>query len=265
MKKLFTATLCLLLLFPLITSAQDDSGFSPDCPGATTGPDIMPQGKIDWETGFSYEWNRRNGARERVWTINTSTFRFGLTHHAELRLQLDESATYTPAENYVGISNASIGTKIKIFDGDGALPKAAFLGTLLIPGGNHSRYLPQHVGIQTHLLFENQIGRFFSLGYDVGAEWSGSTDNPDVFFGVCLNCQPVDRLCFFIESYNRYNSQKQEDWARPGHGSHFNCMSEIGAAYMVSSRLQLNLYGDINFNEPSKYINIGFGLAWLLN
>uniref|UniRef100_A0AB33J0L0 Uncharacterized protein n=1 Tax=Prevotella sp. GTC17253 TaxID=3236793 RepID=A0AB33J0L0_9BACT len=189
----------------------------------------------------------------------------GLTPSTELRLQLDESATHTAEDNYAGISNASVGTKIKVFDGAGALPKVAFLGTLLIPGGSHSRYLPQHVGIQTHLLFENEIGDVVSLGYDIGAEWSGETDNPDLFFGLCLNFQPTDKLSFFLESYNLYNSQKQDDWAKPGHASHFNCMSEMGAAYMVSPRLQLNVYGDFNFNEPSKYTNLGIGLAWLLN
>lgn len=205
-----------------------------------------------------------NGANERTWTINSSMFRMGLTPNAELRLQLDESATHTPEENYGGISNASIGTKIKIFDGSGALPKVAFLGTLLFPGNRHSRYMPRHVGIQTHLLFENEISNLISLGYDIGAEWSGDTDNPDAFFGLCLNFQLSEKLSFFVESYNRYNSWKQDEWAKPGHSSHFNCMSEIGAAYMVSTRLQLNLYGDINFNEPSKYANVGCGLAWLL-
>ncbi|WP_273412993.1 hypothetical protein [Prevotella aurantiaca] len=34
----------LLLIFPTIgINAQDDNNFTPDCPGATTGPDIMPQ------------------------------------------------------------------------------------------------------------------------------------------------------------------------------------------------------------------------------
>ncbi|HEY9542659.1 transporter, partial [Prevotella sp.] len=230
--KLLTTLVYLLLLCPMAASAQDDTGFSPDCPGATTGPDIMPLWKVDWETGFAHEWNRRNGAHERTWTINTSTFRWGLTRNAELRLQLDESATHTPEGSYAGISTAAIGTKIKMFDGAGALPKVAFLGTLLIPGGSHSDYLPPHVGIQTHLLFENELSDLFSLGYDIGAEWSGNTDNPDAFFGVCLTYQPDDKLSFFVESYNRYNSQKQDDWAKPGHGSHFNCMSEVGASYM---------------------------------
>lgn len=265
LKQILTAGLFMLPLYPLAMSAQDDIEFSPDCPGATTGPDIMPQWSVDWETGFAHEWNRRNGAHERTWTVNTSAFRLGLTPNAELRLQLDESVTSTHEKNYGGISNASIGTKIKVFDGAKGLPKIAFLGTLLLPGGSHSHYLPQHVGIQTHLLFENELSDFLSLGYDIGAEWSGDTDNPDVFFGACLNFQPIDKLSFFVESYNRYNSQKQDDWAKVGHSSHFNFMSEIGVAYMVSPRLQLNMYGDINLNEPSKYANIGFGLAWLLH
>lgn len=259
--------ICLLsLILPCVgLHAQDDIDFSPDCPGATTGPDIMPQWKVDWETGTSHEWNRRNGAHERTWVINTSTFRLGLTPNAELRLQLDESATHTPVERYSGISAASIGAKVKIVDGNGTLPKISFLGNFLIPGGSNSHYLPQHVGVQTHLLFENELSGRFSLSYDIGVEWIGDTDNPNVFFGACLNYAATDKLSFFVESYNLYNSDKQDDWAKPRNASHFNFMSELGAAYMVLPRLQLNLYGDVNFNEPSKYANIGVGLAWLLN
>lgn len=255
----------LLLIFPTIgINAQDDNNFSPDCPGATTGPDIMPQWSIDWETGFSHEWNRKNGAHERTWVINTSTFRMGVSPNAEVRLQIDESATRTSTNNYIGISTLAIGTKIKITDSKGSIPKISFLGTLLIPGSSHSNYLPQHIGIQTHLLFESELNEYFSLGYDIGTEWDGETNNPNIFFGACLNYQATNKLSFFIESYNLYNSQKQEDWAKPGRSSHFNFMSEIGAAYMVTPRFQVNMYGDINFNEPSKYANIGLGMAWLI-
>ena len=47
--------LSLLTLVPVRSMAQDTDDFSPDAPGATTGVGIMPQGKIDWETGFSHE------------------------------------------------------------------------------------------------------------------------------------------------------------------------------------------------------------------
>lgn len=267
MKSGLRTALCLslLTLAPIHSMAQEADDFSPDSPGATTGVGIMPQGKIDWETGFSHEWDRRNGAHERTWTINSSMFRLGLTRQAELRLQIDECRTHTPEGSYGGIDNAAIGTKIKVYEGGKILPKVAFLGTLLIPGGSKAHYLPSHVGFQAHLLFENDLSDKFTLGYEVGSNWSGDTDNPDLFFGVNLTYQPSDKWSFFVESYNLYNSQRQDDWNKPGHSSHFNCMSEFGLAYMITSRLQVNAYSDISFNEFSRYNNIGFGLVWLLN
>jgi len=97
--------------------AQEAIDYSPDAPGATTGVDIMKQGKIDWETGIVLEWDRRNGEHARTSTINTSMFRLGLTPQAELRLQIDECITHTPEGNFGGIANASIGTKIKVYEG----------------------------------------------------------------------------------------------------------------------------------------------------
>ena len=61
-KKSLKIALYLLLftLIPLQSMAQETEDFSPDAPGATTGVSIMPQGKIDWETGIGLEWDRRN-------------------------------------------------------------------------------------------------------------------------------------------------------------------------------------------------------------
>ena len=58
-------TLCLSLLtfVSAHSMAQDTEDYSPDAPGATTGVGIMPQGKIDWETGIVLEWTEE--------TVNT--------------------------------------------------------------------------------------------------------------------------------------------------------------------------------------------------
>ncbi len=188
-------TFCLsLLTFVSVHSmAQDTEDYSPDAPGATTGVGIMPQGKIDWETGIGLEWDRRNGEHARTFTINTSMFRLGLTPQAELRLQIAECLTHTSEGNYGGIANTVIGTKIKVYEGGKSLPKIAFMGTLLIPGGSHARYLPGHVGFQAHLLFENELSSKFTLDYEVGSGWSGDTNNPDLFFGINLTYQPTDK------------------------------------------------------------------------
>ncbi len=260
-------TLCLSLLtfISVHSMAQDTEDYSPDAPGATTGVGIMKPGKIDWETGIVLEWDRRNGEHARTFTINTSMFRLGLTPQAEVRLQIDECITRTPEGNFGGIANAAIGTKIKVYEGGKVLPKVSFMGTILIPGGSNAHYLPKHVGIQAHLLFENELSSKFTLGYDLGGEWDGDTESPDLFFGANLTYQPTDKWSFFVESYNRYNSKRQDDWAKPGHDSHFNFMSEVGVDYKVSPRLHLNTYYDISFKEFSRYSNIGLGIAWLLN
>ncbi len=260
-------TFCLsLLTFVSVHSmAQDTEEYSPDAPGATTGVGIMPQGKIDWETGVGLEWDKRNGEHAHTFTINTSMFRLGLTPQAEVRLQIDECITHTPEGNFGGIANATIGTKIKVYEGGKILPKIAFMGTMLIPGGSNAHYLPKHLGFQAHLLFENELSSKFTLGYDLGGEWNGDTESPDLFFGANLTYQPTDKWSFFVESYNRYNSKRQDDWAKPGQDSHFNFMSEVGVDYKVSPRLHLNTFYDISFNEFSRYSNIGLGIAWLIN
>ena len=91
-----TLCLSLLMLGSARSMAQEAIDYSPDAPGATTGIDIMKQGKIDWETGIGLEWDRRNGEHARTFTINTSMFRLGLTPQAEVRLQIDECITHTP-------------------------------------------------------------------------------------------------------------------------------------------------------------------------
>ena len=68
-----------------------------------------------------------------------------------------------------------------------------------------------------------------------------------------------------LRAIDRYNSKRQDDWAKPGQDSHFNFMSEVGVDYKVSPRLHLNTFYDISFNEFSRYSNIGLGIAWLIN
>ena len=67
------------------------------------------------------------------------------------------------------------------------------MGTILIPGGSNAHYLPKNLGIQAHLLFENELSSKFTLGYDLGGEWDGDTESPDLFFGANLTYQPTDK------------------------------------------------------------------------
>ncbi len=46
----------LLSFFPLSALAQsEEAGFTADRPGATTGIDVLPKGRLQWETGVGYQ------------------------------------------------------------------------------------------------------------------------------------------------------------------------------------------------------------------
>ena len=243
------------LLASVSCHAQEGLEFVADRPGATTSPDIAPKYKLFWETGLQYEHDCTDKSTENTLNYHNSLFRFGVSEYAELRLGIAASQSYPDhQDSYGGISSLTVGTKVKIFDGWRAVPKISLLGELLLPGGSNHKYLPQHVGANLHLLFNNDITSWFSLGYDAGVIWSGDTDEeqPSTFLGACFSFMPSERLGLFVEEYNTLNTTNQY-------------MTELGGTYMVSSRVQIDAYIDMNLQHMDKYVNIGIGVVWRIN
>lgn len=249
--------LSILAMFIVFSGYAQEEGleFSADRPGATTSPDITPKYKLMWEAGLQYEHDRTDGTSINTFNYHNSLFRFGVSDYAELRFGIAASKTYLEGEdNYGGLSSITVGTKVKIFDGWRAVPKISLLGELLLPGGKEHKYLPQHVGGNLHLAFNNDIASWFSLGYDAGVVWSGMSDEvrPSTFLGVCFSFKPTQRLGLFVEEYNTLNEVN-------------SYMTEFGGTFMVSPRVQIDAYADMNLRRMDKYINVGVGVAWRIN
>lgn len=239
-----------LAIMPTIVNAQDDMEFTADRPGATTGPDVIAKKTLMLETGMEYESDRICGPAIKTWNYNNSLFRYGLTDFAEVRFSIAGSETYDGDGHFGGVSDLSLGTKVKIYAGSKYLPKVSLLGTLLLPGGKEHNYLSERIGGDLHLLFNNEICSWFSLGYDVGLTWIGNSgDQEETFLGFCFSFQPADKFGCFVEEYNTFAGET-------------TCMSEVGVSYMLSPRLQIDAYTDFNLKHFGKYNNIGIGLAW---
>lgn len=233
---------------------EDDLEFSADRPGATTSPDITPKYKLMWEVGMQYEYDRTDNVCIKTFNYYNSMFRFGVSDYAELRFGFAASQTYPESEHsYGGISSLTFGTKVKLYDGWRAIPKVSLLGELLLPGGSNHNYLPQHIGGNLHLVFSNDITSWFSLGYDAGLIWSGVTDeNATTFLGVCCSFKTTQRLGLFIEEYNNLNEENLY-------------MTEFGGTFMITPRVQIDAYADMNLQHMDKYINVGIGVVWKIN
>ncbi len=239
----------IFVMSALSVNAQESEGFTADRPGATTGPDVLPTGRVQWETGVAWEHSKLYDIKATTWTLNTSMLRWGFSDYAELRLQADLLQTSEEGEHYGGFDNVTIGTKVKLFDGWKAVPAMSLLANLFVPGGSDSNYLPQEWGGQIGLLFQNQLTSRLGLGYEADLIWSDD-DRPTVFWGFCLGFDINDRFSVAVEEFN-YNTRVGTE-----------CWSEISLAYQLSNRLQIDLGTDISLDYPKRYHNLMLGLSW---
>ncbi len=246
MKRIFVF---LLVFLPVFVMAQESVGFTADRPGSTTSVDVLPRGRVQWETGIGWERSKLEGPAKNTWTMNTSLLRWGISSSAELRLQADWLYSSAEGEHSSGLSDVALGAKVHLFEGWKAVPEVSLLANVLIPGGSNAHFLPHEWGGQLGILFENKLTPWFSLGYEGDLIWSDNS-RPTFFYGVCLSFDLTDRLFLVLEEYNSNTTDGTK-----------SC-SEISLGYMLSPRVQIDLGTDINLNHPGRYRNLMVGIAW---
>jgi len=199
----------LFLLLPSLCIAQEkvheeSYSFSPDRPGMATGPSVLPQGKIIWETGIE-------GTREDEWSIllPTTMFRFGLSSFAELRLEYDGVLLQKGPNWCYEVAPLVIGTKLKFYEGKEWIPAISFLANLSIPC---TKILSDEMSVapSLNLLFQNDICRWFNINYNVGASWDGINTTPTTFLALCLGFNPTESIGLFLESFNYLIPKEQQ-------------------------------------------------------
>lgn len=249
MKRLFLFVASLFVTFSL--SAQEQAEFTADRPGASTGPSTVGYRVVQLEQGMQYDGDGGAG----IFTFSNTLLRYGLFENMELRLggdgfiyQPEGASKFKPA-----FSGLSIGTKILCFEGRGAIPSVAVLADFAIPGTASKAFNVEHFAPSLYLLFENPVNDWFSIGYNVGAEWDGSHPAPTTFAALCFGFGITERLGCFAESYN-YFSKFGNVYA-----------VDFGFNYMVARRVQLDIAANLDLCNPAQSWAISFGVAWQIN
>lgn len=254
MKRIIFSLLFLLSLSVLVAQ-ESEFTISADRPGMATGVDIMPFKKVQFETGFQWDYSGTSAI-----TLPTAMLRFGLSDFAELRLQYDGTLT----ENLCAPWNYSfepltIGTKIKVLKGGQYVPAISFMANLAVPSTTELAHT-MHVAPSLYLLFQNDITDWFNVGYNVGVEWNGEDAIPATFLAICLGFGITDNFGAFLESYNYFTRYDLSTGKTA-----VDANLDFGFNYIVHPRIQLDLYASFNCQDPKSYFNIGLGLAWLIN
>lgn len=253
MKKYIYTILLLAASLPML--AQEEVKFSADRPGAATGVGVVDFKGVMWETGFQYDY--MGGAHGIV--LPTTMLRFGITRFAELRVEYDGTLGSTDAKTWeYEVQPLIVGMKMKIFEGSEQhkwIPATSLLLNLAVPC---TKTLAESMKLapSAYLLFQNDVTDWFNIGYNIGVEWDGVSTLPSTFVAVCLGFNITDDLGAFVESYNYIT----------GYGKNLagEANMDFGFNYMVHPRVQLDIYGAFNCQDPASSANVGLGVAWLI-
>ena len=129
-------------------------------------------------------------------------FRIGLGGRLELRIG---HAGIVGGSGRHGAGDSELGAKINLIErADGWRPELALLGGLSLPTGDHG-FSSDGVDPSFLVAFAHELLPRLSLGYNVGAAWESSADQPDrdafLVYSLVLGVRLTDRLGTFLEFF----------------------------------------------------------------
>lgn len=241
----------LLMMAGVCMAQEEEPVLVPDRPGCVWGAEVLPFRKISWENGISFE--RDNG--DRTFSLPSTIVRYGIFHNVELRVgtefQLLEEPPFETKQ--FGVAPLTIGTKIKCYEGEGLIPSVGVLAELASPHVGSANLLPSHVAPHLYLILEQTLTENFGLCYNTGLEWDGETATPTTFLALGAWFTIAGDFGGFVETNNYLHPE----------GNQY--MTEFGFTFSPSSRLQLDIEADLDFQQIREYFCIGCGFSWMIN
>lgn len=236
---------------------MNDIPFNTDRPDQSNTPWIVPVGALQLETGIMMEKNFSRGKRVTNYSINNTLLKYGLNEFCEIRLKAEYLNTHNHITGYNinGFNALAVGLKIKLANGKGLKPQAAFLTHLMLKSENQN-YAPDNSAMDITLCFSHEVLKKWSLSHNWGTQWDGEKPEMIFFNTLSIGYNLNSRLSMFIENYNFYSKNEVVDYRMDG-----------GLTFDVRPNLKLDLSGGIGLREisPDYFISTGASFRFLRN
>lgn len=242
----------LIFLFVLAISAgstlkaQELEPLQADRPDQTECASLVPAGYIQAETGFLYE---KGGPDARSFLYPSILWKYGVNDRFEVRLITEAGMEEYGEERISGFYPLTVGFKTRLLDEDGIVPQTAFLGHLTSCKSGKEAFRPEWLAPSFRLSMQHTLSDRLSLGYNLGTEWSGNSNEPTYIYSLAIGISITPRLGGFIEVYGYLPVEEDAD-------HRFDC----GLTYLISNDLMVDLSGGVGITEnaPDSFISLGF-------
>lgn len=222
---------------------------------------IVPLGHFQIETGFTFTYRDREGTETQSWNAPELLGRIPLLDD-RLELQVGTSGyvwsrsdSGSGFDATAGWSDATIGLRLKVIDQDKWVPRIALQAITTVGSGTE--------GISNQ---DAEPTFKFIWSYDLGDGWgvygnlglAYPSTNGDRFLqgqaGVCLTKTLNEMWSVFGEYYVFGPNVKGSDAA------HY---IDVGAAYLITPRIQLDGRVGFGLNQEANNFFTGFGISFL--
>jgi len=242
----------------LVTSASADP-LSSDRPGVTNPPSVVAPGAIQLEGGFSFE--RETQAVEphtSTLTLPQSLLRVGLLSFLEARISADGyvyEKRHGDANRSSG-SDLTLGSRARLFDQRGLLPKTALEFDLSLPTGS-ATVTSDGVDPSGSVLVEWSFGERFVLDANVvlASVTLGKSDPHRAFQvgpSVSLSASMTRRAGAFVEYYATLSDRGVAD----------EHSVDGGFSWLVDDNLQLDVSAGAGVNRAAPDYFVSAGASW---
>jgi hypothetical protein len=246
--KIFKAViLVVILVFSDDAFCQDTlQSIATDRPDQTETPFLVPKGMFQMENGFVYE---KTNSDENALVSPTILAKYGVNDNFELRLIVEYNTIETGDQKISGINPVLVGTKIKMCDEKGMIPKTSFIGHLLLPDLASPELKAEYYAAMFRFTMQHTLSSKINLGYNFGAEWDGMTPDATFVYTLTTGFSLSEKFGAYLEVFG---FAPQNDIA--------NHSADGGFTYLLSNNAMVDLSGGfgITENAPDYFISCGF-------
>jgi len=230
-----------------------------DRPDRSESSHTVPRGSMQIESGWGFARHEEGRITEERHEILGSLLRYGLNDRVEFRLGWSGYLRQSGAgEIEKGAGDATLGTKIFMWEEKGVLPEAAFLAGVSLPVGEE-HFTSHEPDPSFRYAFSHSLSDRFGLSYNLGASWVTELHQPDEkhthsFFNytAAFSMELNSRMGLFTEFFGDipFNS---------GHLPANNL--DGGLTFLILENLQLDLAAGAGLSKETDDWFLGLGVS----
>jgi hypothetical protein len=157
--------------------------------------------------------------------------------------------------NKTGLEVVELGSKISLFAEKKIFPTTSFIFHFAIPTFSSAKFRSEKVAPNFRFSMQHTLSINTSLGYNLGCEWDGFTNDPAYIYTITFGFNPAKKWYSYIEGFGAFKKQIPAEHNFDG-----------GLAYYISDNLKADISSGFGISKaaPDWYIAVGFSARFQL-